>query len=664
MKARHASRASAAAPSAIEDYALVGNTRTAALVSRNGSIDWWCVPRFDSPACFAALVGGRDHGRFRIGPVGAARTRRAYRDGTLVLETEFSVGRGVARLIDCMAMLPGRTDFVRIVEGVRGTVAMDVDLTIRFGYGAVVPWVRHEGRTLVAIGGPDTLELRTPVELHGEGFSTRGRFGVHAGQRIPFVLTHSASHEPRPVPLDAEAALAGTQEWWTRWSALCGYGGPDADAVRSSLRVLKALTYAPTGGIVAAPTTSLPERPGGVRNWDYRFCWLRDATFTLYALLLAGYREEAQAWREWLLRAAAGRPEDLQVLYGVAGERIRGEIELHWLPGYGGAAPVRIGNAAATQVQLDVYGEVIDALCVARSAGLANDDDAWAFQRALLDWLEGHWAEPDSGIWEMRGEPQRFTHSRVMAWVAVDRALRSATRFGRPGPLARWRALRARIHRDVCTHGFDRDLGVFVQRYGSSTLDASLLLLPIVGFLPATDLRVAATIDAIARELTVEGLVMRYRTDETPDGLPAGEGVFLPCSFWLAEAWCLQGRRREARRLFERLLDLRNDVGLLAEEYDPRNGRMLGNFPQALSHVALVNTARDLAAHGGPSEHRGGMREHPPQGQTRARNGHHDLHRRVSTRAPVKPADLDATAAQASGSIKARPLAASKRRAR
>jgi GH15 family glucan-1,4-alpha-glucosidase len=609
-------------PTPIEDYALVGNTRTAALVSRDGSIDWWCVPRFDSPACFAALVGNREHGRFRIGPAGAARTTRRYVDDTLVLETEFRVGRAAARLIDCMAMLPGRTDIVRIVEGVRGTVAMDVDLTIRFGYGAVVPWVRREGRTLVAIGGPDTVELRTPIDLHGEGYSTRGRFAVHAGQRIPFVLTHSASHEARPVPLDAEAALAATLEWWTRWCGLCGYEGPDREPVQASLRILKALTYAPTGGMVAAPTTSLPERPGGVRNWDYRFCWLRDATFTLYALLLAGYREEAQAWREWLLRAAAGRPEDLQVLYGVAGERIRGEITLRWLPGYARSAPVRIGNAAATQVQLDVYGEVIDTLCVGRSAGLADDDDAWAFQRALLDWLEGNWANADNGIWEMRGEPQHFTHSRMMAWVAVDRAVRTVTRHGRPGPVARWRALRARIHRDVCAHGFDRRRGVFVQRYGSPALDASLLLMPIVGFLPATDRRVAATLDAIARELTVDGLVMRYRTEETPDGLPDGEGVFLPCSFWLAEARCLQGRRREARLLFDRLLALRNDVGLLAEEYDPRTRRMLGNFPQALSHVALVNTARDIAAHGGPSEHRGGMREHPPLAPERARTQH------------------------------------------
>jgi len=601
----------------IEDYALIGNTRTAALVSRDGSLDWWCVPRFDSPACFAALLGGPEHGRWRIGPAGRARVTRRYRDGTLILETEFRVGHAAARIVDCMALTAGRTDLVRIVEGLRGTMAMSVDLTIRFAYGAVVPWVRRDGHTLIATGGPDRLELRTPVDLHGEGYATRGRFSVHAGQRIPFVMTYSASHEARPVPLDADAAVEHAQDEWARWSATGTYRGPYADAVQGSLRVLKALTYAPTGGIVAAPPTALPECIGGVRNWDYRFCWLRDATFTLYALLLAGYREEAQAWREWLLRAAAGRPQDLQVLYGVAGERIRGEITLGWLPGYRGSAPVRIGNAAATQVQLDVYGEVIDTLCLARTAGLANDDDAWSFQRVLLDYLEGHWADPDSGIWEMRGEPQRFTHSRMMAWVALDRAIHAVQKYGLPGPLARWRALRTRIHRDVCTHGFHRGRGVFVQRYGAPDLDASLLLMPIVGFLPATDRRVVATLDAIERELTVDGFVMRYRSEDTPDGLPAGEGVFLPCSFWLAEAHCLRGRRGAARKLFERLLALRNDVGLLGEEYDPRARCLLGNFPQALTHVALVNTARDLAS-GGPAEHRSArMRTAPPSGSGR-----------------------------------------------
>jgi GH15 family glucan-1,4-alpha-glucosidase len=530
-----------------------------------------------------------------------------------VLETELHVADGCVRLIDCMALAERRTDVVRIVEGVRGDVAMGLDLVIRFGYGDVVPWVRQQGHTLIATGGPDTLELRGPVALHGEGLATRARFTVHAGQRLPFVLTYSRSHEERPVPLDAEAALERTERWWRNWSDLCQYDGEHADVVRDSLVVLKALTYAPTGGLVAAPTTSLPECIGSPRNWDYRFCWLRDATFTLYALLVAGYREEARAWREWLLRAAAGRPQDLQILYGVEGERIRGELELPWLAGYRGSRPVRIGNAAATQVQLDVYGEVIDALCLARSAGLADDGDAWSFQRALLEYLESQWAKPDSGIWEMRGPQQQFTHSKVMAWVALDRAIRTATMHRLDGPIARWRKVRAAIHADVCRHGYDARQRSFVQRYGAPDLDASLLLMPIVGFLPPDDERVRGTIAAVARHLLVDGLVLRYRTEDAPDGLPAGEGVFLPCSFWLADALAFTGRRREARALYARLVALRNDVGLLAEEYDPHAHAFLGNFPQALSHVALVNTARNVAAAGGPSEHRsGGMTAHPP----------------------------------------------------
>jgi GH15 family glucan-1,4-alpha-glucosidase len=566
---------------------------------------------------------------------------RRYRPDTLVLETEFHVGHAVVRLIDCMALLEGRTDIVRIVEGVRGTVTMDVDLTVRFGYGDIVPWVRREGHTLIATGGPDTLELRTPVELRGQGYTTRGRFSVHAGARIPFVMTHFASHLPRPVPLDAEAALEQTQAWWSRWCGVCGYAGPYRDDVRASLRVLKALTYAPTGGMVAAPTTSLPECIGGVRNWDYRFCWLRDATFTLYALLLAGYRDEAMAWREWLLRAAAGRPQDLKILYGVAGERIRGEIELPWLRGYGGSTPVRIGNAAATQFQLDVYGEVIDTLSVARSAGLAGDDDAWDFQCVLLDYLESGWSQPDRGVWEMRGEPQHFTHSKVMAWVAMDRAVKAAGKHGLAGPASRWRATRDAIHRDVCRNGFDRTRGVFVQHYGSRALDASLLLMPIVGFLPPHDPRIRATVEAIERDLTVDGFVLRYHTAESPDGLPAGEGAFLPCSFWLADALALLGRQREATTIYERLLALRNDVGLLAEEYDPRSSRMLGNFPQALSHVALVNTAQNLARAGGPSEHRSGRRAHPPEAAAvRPRDGQ-PVRLQGSTEAPAQAAQLD-----------------------
>ena len=600
-------------PPRIEDYALIGNTRTAALVSRTGSIDWFCAPRFDSPAGFAALLGTPEHGHWSLSTLAPPRrTTRRYRPGTLVLETEMHVAGGAVRLIDCMPLGNGRTDVVRIVEGLRGDVDMRVDLVIRFGYGVVVPWVRQEGHTLVATGGPDTLELRGPVALHGEGFATRGTFTVHEGQRVPFVLTYSRSHEARPVPLDAEAALEQTERWWCDWSALCRYDDQQGGVVRDSLVVLKALTYAPTGGLVAAPTTSLPECIGGPRNWDYRFCWLRDATFTLYALLVAGYRDEARAWREWLLRAAAGRPQDLQVLYGLEGERVRGEIVLPWLPGFAGSAPVRVGNAAASQVQLDVYGEVIDALCLARTAGLAEDEDAWSFQRTLLDYLESQWSKPDSGIWEMRGPRQHFTHSKMMAWVAMDRAIRAATTHGLRGPVARWRKVRAAIHADVCRHGYDAGQRSFVQRYGAPDLDASLLLMPIVGFLPPGDDRVRGTIRAVQRNLMVDGFVMRYRTEDAPDGLPPGEGVFLPCSFWLADALALCGRRREARALFARLVALRNDVGLLAEEYDPKKRAFLGNFPQALSHVALVNTARNLASGGGPSEHRSGVTVHLP----------------------------------------------------
>jgi GH15 family glucan-1,4-alpha-glucosidase len=605
----------------IDDYAMIGNTHTAALVSRDGSIDWCCLPRFDSPAAFAALLGNPDHGRFRISPRGQVRRCvRRYRRQSLVLETELHTAEGTVRLIDFMALGDSRSDIVRIVEGVRGAVPMAADFRVRFGYGAVIPWVRHFGHTLVATGGPDTVELRTPVDLVGVDYSTRARFTVRAGQRVPFVLTYSHSHAPRPVPLDAEAALERTLAEWRKFAAQGTYRGENADVVNDSLMVLKALTYAPTGGMVAAPTTSLPERIGSVRNWDYRFCWLRDATFTLYALLLAGYRDEARAWREWLLGAAAGRPQDMCVLYGVSGERLFGETELGWLPGYARSAPVRVGNAAATQFQLDIYGEVIDALYVGREAGLAQYDDAWEFERVLLDFVEGHWRDPDNGIWEMRGAPQHFTHSKVMAWVAVDRAIRTAERFNLPGALTRWKALRERIHDDVCAHGFNATRGTFVQHYGSNELDASLLLMPIVGFLPPGDRRIRATVDAIARELVRDGFVMRYRKHPSPDGLPAGEGAFLPCSFWLADALALTGRKRDAERLFRRLLKLRNDVGLLAEEYDPVNKMMLGNFPQALTHVALVNTARNLASANGPAQHRSQhATRRPPQGNSRAR---------------------------------------------
>ena len=602
--------------SRIEDYALIGNTRTAALVGRDGSIDWLCAPRFDSHACFAALLGTREHGRWLLAPAAKTRTvRRSYRSDTLVLETEFETADGTVRLIDCMPPWPDRTDLVRVVEGVRGRVPMRMELIIRCGYGVVVPWVRRVDSALLATAGPDSLELRSAVETTGKGFTTVAEFTVRRGERIPFVISHFPSHLSRPLPIDADAAIAATELAWRNWCKQCTYDGRWGDAVRRSLITLKALTYAPTGGIVAAPTTSLPERIGGVRNWDYRFCWPRDATYTLYALLLAGYHDEARAWREWLLRAAAGRPQDMQTVYGVAGERQLTELELAWLPGYAGSAPVRIGNAAAAQCQLDVYGEVIDALHLARTAGLEPDGDAWNFQLALLEFLESHWSKPDNGIWEVRGERRHFTHSKVMAWVALDRAIKAVESHGVEGPVERWRRVRKRIHADICRKGYNAKRGTFVQHYGSDRLDASLLLIPLVGFLPPEDPRVQRTVEAIERELMLDGLVARYLTTRRIDGLPAGEGMFLPCSFWLADNLALQGRKADAEALFERLLAVRNDVGLLSEEYDPRTRRQLGNFPQALSHVALINTARNLSRRGGPGEHRsGGMEAAPPSG--------------------------------------------------
>jgi len=598
----------------IEGYALIGNTRTAALVGRDGSIDWLCAPRFDSPACFAALLGNREHGRWLLAPAGKARTvRRRYGSDTLVLETEFETARGRVRLIDCMPPWPDRTDVVRVVEGVSGRVPMRMELIIRGGYGVFVPWVRRVESALLATAGPDSLELRSTVETRGKGFTTVAEFTVRRGERVPFVISHFPSHQPRPLPIDADAAIAETELVWRKWCARCTYDGRWGDAVKRSLVTLKALTYAPTGGIVAAATTSLPESRGSVRNWDYRFCWPRDATYTLYALLLAGYHDEARAWREWLLRAAAGRPQDMQTVYGVAGERQLTELELPWLPGYARSTPVRVGNAAAAQCQLDVYGEVIDALHLARTAGLDPDASAWNFQRTLLEFLESHWSKPDNGIWEVRGERRHFTHSKVMAWVAFDRAIKAVENHGVDGPAKRWRRLRARIHADVCRRGFSAKRGTFVQHYGSDSLDASLLLIPLVGFLPPEDPRVRATVEAIERELTFDGLVIRYRTARRVDGLPPGEGIFLPCSFWLADNMVLQGRTDDAEALFERLLSLRNDVGLLSEEYDPRSRHQLGNFPQALSHVALVNTACNLSHRGGPSDHRsGGMEQAPP----------------------------------------------------
>lgn len=585
-------------PLPIEDYALIGDGHTAALVGLDGSIDWLCLPRFDSGACFAALLGGPEHGRWLLAPEdGWREVRRRYRDGTMILETDFETESGAVRVIDFMPPSNERRDVLRIVEGLHGRVRMHMELVIRFDYGSVVPWVRRDDGALFAIAGPDTLELHTPVETCGVRMTSQADFEIGAGERVPFVLNYRPSHESAQPNIDAEQALAQTERHWLAWSQRCSFKDRWREPVLRSLLTLKALIYQPTGGIVAAPTTSLPEQPGGVRNWDYRYCWLRDATFTLNALLLAGYTEEALAWHDWLLRAVAGSPADMQILYSVTGERRLGESELAWLPGYQQAAPVRIGNAAAGQFQLDVYGEVMDTLHLARAAGHEPQEHAWKMQCALLAFLGSHWREPDEGIWEVRGPRCHFTHSKVMAWVAFDRGIKAVEQHDLKGPVEVWRQTRDEIHAQVCEDGFDVRRNSFVQRYGSTELDASLLLIPLVGFLRPDDPRVLATIAAIERELLVDGLVLRYpiETATAVDGLPPGEGVFLPCSFWLADCMVVTGRRAEAEALFERLIALRNDVGLLSEELDPRTGHMQGNFPQALSHMALVNTARLLS---------------------------------------------------------------------
>jgi GH15 family glucan-1,4-alpha-glucosidase len=583
-------------PLQIDDYAMIGDCHTAALVGRDGSIDWLCLPRFDSGACFAALLGEPAHGRWLIAPVAEARsTRRRYRDGTLILETEFETDEGAVRIIDCMPLSNERWDVLRIVEGLSGRVAMHMELVIRFDYGSIVPWVQHSDGALLATAGPDTLELHTKVPVHGENMKTVGEFHVRKGERTPFVLNYRPSHEATHETIDPEPTLTATENEWRKWSERCTYRGRWHEAVVRSLITLKALTYGPTGGIVAAPTTSLPEQPGGVRNWDYRYCWLRDATYTLNALLIAGYQEEAIAWREWLLRAVAGSPADLQILYSITGKRRLDEYELGWLPGYGGATPVRVGNAASTQFQLDVYGEVMDSLHLARAAGLEPKPAAWNIQVALLEFMESHWRKPDEGIWEIRGPRRHFTHSKVMAWVAFDRAVKDVEMFGLAGPVERWRQVRSAIHAQVCESGFDAQRNTFVQAYGSPHLDASLLLIPQVGFLPPEDPRVRGTAEAIERELLVDGLVLRYSTATDVDALPEGEGAFLPCSFWLADSLVLIGRRAEGEALFERLLTLCNDVGLLSEEYNVQERHMLGNFPQALTHMALINTAHLLS---------------------------------------------------------------------
>lgn len=591
----------------IEDHALIGDLRTAALVARDGTIDWFCPRRFDAPACFAALLGTSGNGQWRLAPREAgARVTRRYLPDTLVLETEFATPDGVATLTDFMPHDPphDRTDIIRILRGVSGRVAMRTEVVLRFDYGSQVPWVRHEEDALRAVAGPDAVVLRSPVGLRGRDFRSRADVTVAAGEAIPFVLTCHPSHLPEPAALDAPGQLETTCAWWRDWAARCTHDGEWRDAVRRSLITLKALTYAPTGGIVAAPTTSLPEWPGGPRNWDYRYCWVRDATFTLYALLISGYREEAVAWREWLLRAVAGMPAQLQPLYGVAGERRLQETELPWLAGFADSRPVRTGNAAHGQTQLDIYGELLDAIHAARRHDISPLADAWQVECALVEFLETRWSKPDRGIWEIRGPERHFTHSKVMTWVAMDRAVKAVERFGLPGDPIRWAALRDRIHADVCRHGFDAERNTFVQSYGSHALDGALLMLPMVGFLPATDPRILGTVRAVRERLTVDGLIRRYEPDEGTDGLPGEEGVFLPCTFWLADNLAMTGQTMEAREVFERLLGLRNDLGLLAEEYDPVGRRQLGNFPQAFSHIALVNTAHNLTPRLGPAEHR------------------------------------------------------------
>jgi GH15 family glucan-1,4-alpha-glucosidase len=592
----------------IEDYALLGDLQTAALVGRHGSVDWLCFPRFDSSSCFGALLGDPQHGRWLLAPAGATHaTSWSYRSDTLILESEWQTPGGRVRVIDFMPPRETKPDIVRIVEGLEGSVQMRTELVMRFDYGSVVPWVRRlDDATLVALGGPDGLVLRTPVDLEPEGMTHTAEFIVRKGERVPFVLTWFPSHEDLPRHIDPEEALADTEQFWREWMNECTYEGDYPAAVRTSLAVLKALTYLPTGGIVAAPTTSLPELIGGVRNWDYRYCWLRDATFSLYALMNAGYTDEARAWRSWLLRAVAGDPAKAQILYGVGGQRRIAESELDWLPGYAGSSPVRIGNAAHEQFQLDVYGEVMDALHQARVHGLDPDDHAWSLQRNLMDFLEGAWNKPDEGIWEVRGPRRHFTHSKVLAWVAFDRAVQSVERWDLHGPLDRWRRVRDEIHEEVCRKAFNVELNSFTQAYGSDELDASTLLIPLVGFLPVDDPRVAGTIDAVQRHLTRDGFVERYqqKAQNDVDGLPGGEGVFLPCSFWLVDALLMQERDDEARELFERLIGVSNDLGLLSEEYDPAAKRLLGNFPQAFTHVGLVNSAYNLSHHAGPAHQR------------------------------------------------------------
>jgi GH15 family glucan-1,4-alpha-glucosidase len=590
----------------LEDYALLGDTHTAALVGKDCSIDWLCLPRFDSGACFTALLGGPEHGRWSLFPRGEVRSvERSYRGESLVLDTVLTCADGTVRVVDCMPIRGDRPDLVRRVEGVRGRVPMRSELVPRFDYGHIVPWARRDGRRLELLAGPDHLTVDADVEFDlTDPEHPVAEFTVPAGEAVDFDLSWGSAHDRHPRSV--ADTIRHTTAWWQEWASRCRYGGEYRDAVIRSLITLKALTYAPTGGIVAAPTTSLPEELGGVRNWDYRYCWIRDATFTLLALLGGGYDDAARDWREWLLRAVAGRPDQMQIMYGIDGRRRLPELELDWLPGYEKSRPVRVGNAAAAQLQLDVYGELMDALHQARAHGLPPHPEAWEVQRELMDFLEGNWREPDNGIWEMRGPRRHFTHSKVMAWVAADRAVRAVTDFGLDGPVDQWRRLRQEIHDEVCERGYDPARGTFTQYYGSRALDAALLVMPGVGFLDATDPRMRGTAEAVERELMRDGFLLRYPTTgaDPVDGLPGDEGAFLPCTFWLADNHILRGEVTAGREIFERLLSLRNDVGLLAEEYDPKTGRLVGNYPQAFSHIPLVDTALNLAGTGGPTHQR------------------------------------------------------------
>jgi GH15 family glucan-1,4-alpha-glucosidase len=589
---------------------MIGDCEAAALVARNGSIDWLCLPRFDSDSCFAALLGEPKDGRWQIAPQAPAEvTDRRYREGTLILETTFTNAEGSVRLIDFMPPKGHASDVIRIIVGLEGRVKMRSELIIRFDYGRAVPWVsRLENGVLRAIAGANMLLLSTPVSVRGEDMKTIGDFTVTAGDRVPFVLTHAPSYLPIPASPNPFSALTDTENFWRKWSSTYKGAGKWSQASLRSLITLKALTFSPTGGIVAAPTTSLPEKIGGSRNWDYRFCWLRDATLTLLALMGSGYFDEASAWRDWLVRAVAGNPDQLQIMYGVEGERRLTEWEAPWLRGFGNSKPVRVGNAAHGQLQLDVFGELMDALYQARRGGLPGSEPAWNMECALLDHLASIWTQPDSGIWEVRGKPRHFTYSKMMAWVAFDRGIKSSQEFDLAGPIEDWRRIRDDIHRDVCANGYNQDLGYFVQAYGGKELDASLLLIPSIGFLPPTDCRVSATVEAIERELLVDGFVRRYDTGKTDDGLPPGEGMFLACSFWLADAYQMLGRVADAEALFERLLALRNDLGLLSEEYDPDQRCLVGNFPQAFSHISLITTAHNLSQAKNPSNQRSGKK--------------------------------------------------------